>query len=167
MMFFGFFFFLFDVLHYGLPKIGLAVSIGLLFVVSFVLMTRKYGSGLNDKAFISTGAILFVVGGLWFTCDITDKLNYFTNWIPGLLILGVGMGLLISSIDRAITNRAHASQHAITIQIIQATSQIGTVIGVSAATLILGENFSSIEQFQTIYAICASLMLCAALFLLI
>lgn len=163
MMFFGFFFFLLDVWHYSLPTAGLAVTPGPLLVIPFAVIAGKYAVKFGHRPFIVTGSLLFAISGMWFAFMTSETPSYLANWLPGLLLSGVGVGLVMPSLLSVAVSNLPQNQYAIGSSINQTIRQVGAVIGVALTILILGVKTFDASRFQALYFTYSALALVVAL----
>jgi EmrB/QacA subfamily drug resistance transporter len=163
MMFFAFFFYMTEVWHYSLPQAGLAITPGPLLVIPFAIMTGRLAGRLGHRPFLVGGGLLYACSGLWFLLVPGAQPAYLTDWLPGLIMSGIGVGLVLPSLSGAAVNRLPADQYAVGSAVNQATRQIGSVIGVAITVLVLGHAKLTHDSFVALYACHASLALLTAL----
>ncbi|MFP5462718.1 MAG: MFS transporter, partial [Gammaproteobacteria bacterium] len=79
--------------------------------------------------------------------------SYLMHWLPGLMMSGVSVGLVLPSLSAAAVSRLPAKHYAVGSAVNQATRQIGSVIGVAIIVLLLGHDSVQREDFDTVYAL--------------
>ncbi|MFX8957451.1 MFS transporter, partial [Acinetobacter baumannii] len=84
------------------------------------------------------GALLYAAAGLWFMLVPGTEPSYLAHWLPGLLLSGTSVGLVLPSLSGAAVNKLPAAHYAVGSAVNQATRQIGSVIGVAITVLLLG-----------------------------
>jgi EmrB/QacA subfamily drug resistance transporter len=166
MMFFAFFFYMREVWHYSLPRAGLAITPGPLLVVPFAIITGRLAARLGHRPFLVGGSLLYAASGLWFLLVPGEEPAYLTHWLPGLLMSGISVGMVLPSLAGAAVNRLPAQQYAVGSAINQATRQIGAVLGVAITVLLLGHAGIRHADFVPVYGIHIALALLTALFCL-
>jgi EmrB/QacA subfamily drug resistance transporter len=166
MMFFAFFFYMREVWHYSLPRAGLAITPGPLLVVPFAIVTGRLAARLGHRPFLVGGSLLYAASGLWFLLVPGEEPAYLTRWLPGLVMSGISVGMVLPSLAGAAVNRLPAHQYAVGSAINQATRQIGAVLGVAITVLLLGHAGIRHADFVPVYAIHVALALLTALFCL-
>jgi EmrB/QacA subfamily drug resistance transporter len=162
MMFFAFFFYMTDVWHYTLPQAGLAITPGPLLVIPFAILSGRLAARIGHRPFLVGGGLIYACSGLWFLLIPGTEPAYLTHWLPGLLLSGMGVGLVLPSLSAAAVNRLPADQYAVGSAVIQATRQIGSVIGVAITVLLLGHNGLTHLSFVPVYICHVSLALLTA-----
>lgn len=121
MMFLGFFFFLIGVWHYSLPLAGLAVTPGPLLVMPTALLTGKLASRVGHRRFLLGGSLLYAASSLWFIGVPGSEPNYALHWLPGLVMSGIAVGLVLPSLSAAAVSRLPAAHYAVGSAVNQAT----------------------------------------------
>ena len=149
MMFFAFFFYMMGVWHYSLPKAGLAVTPGPLLVMPTAIVTGRLAARMGHRPFLVGGALLYAVAGLWFLLVPGAEPDYLGAWLPGLVLSGLSVGMVLPSLAGAAVSRLPAQHYAVGSAVNQATRQIGAVLGV-AITVLLGGALSHAD-FDPLY----------------
>ena len=162
MMFFTFFFFMGNVWHYGQMRAGLAVVPGPLMVIPVAVLTGRLAGRLGHRPFLIGGALLFAAVALWFKLVPGDEPAYLLHWLPGLLLSGAAVGLVLPSLSAAAVSRLPARHYAVGSAVNQATRQIGSVIGVAIVVLLLGHDTVQRSDFDTVYSLQIGLALLTA-----
>ena len=162
-MFFGFFFYMTDVWHYTLPQAGLAITPGPLLVIPVAIITGRLAARLGHRPFLVGGGLVYAASGLWYMLVPGEHGAYLTQWLPGLAMSGIGVGLVLPSLAAAAVNRLPADQYAVGSAVNQATRQIGSVMGVAITVLLLGHGGLTHTSFTPLYGIHVTLALLTAL----
>ncbi len=163
MMFFAFFFYMTEVWHYTLPQAGLAITPGPLLVIPFAILSGRLATRLGHRPFLVGGGLIYASSGLWFLLMPGAQPAYLTLWLPGLILAGIGVGLVLPSLSAAAVNRLPADQYAVGSAVNQATRQIGSVMGVAITVLLLGHSGLTHASFVPLYVCHVTLALLTAL----
>ena len=163
MMFFGFFFYMTEVWHYTLPQAGLAITPGPLLVIPSAILSGRLAARLGHRPFLVGGGLIYACSGLWFMLVPDAQAAYLTHWLPGLVMSGIGVGLVLPSLAAAAVNRLPADQYAVGSAVNQATRQIGSVMGVAITVLLLGHAGLTHASFIPLYGCHVGLALLTAL----
>ena len=163
MMFFTFFFYMGNVWHYSQALAGLAVVPGPLTVVPVAMVTGRLAGRYGHRPFLVGGALLYALAGLWFMWVPGAEPAYLTHWLPGLLLTGTSVGLVMPSLSGAAVSKLPAQHYAVGSAVNQATRQIGAVIGVAVTVLLLGQGAAQHSDFTAVYGIHIALALLTAL----
>ncbi|MGV2907002.1 MFS transporter [Achromobacter sp. AGC25] len=163
MMFFAFFFYMTGVWHYSLPRAGLAVTPGPLLVMPTAILTGRLAARMGHRPFLVGGALIYAASGLWFLLVPGEQPAYLTQWLPGLLLSGIGVGMVLPSLSGAAVSRRPAQHYAVGSAVNQATRQVGGVMGVAITVLMLGHGAVSHADFSPLYVGHVALALLTAL----
>ncbi len=163
MMFLTFFFYVMNIWHYSLPQAGLAVTPGPLLVMPTAIVTGRLASRLGHRRFLVGGALLYALSSLWFLLVPGNEPNYVLHWLPGLIISGISVGLVLPSLSAAAVSRLPAAHYAVGSAVNQATRQIGSVLGVALTVALLGHSTLQRADFDALYLLHAALALVTGL----
>lgn len=163
MMFFAFFFYMTEIWHYSLPRAGLAITPGPLLVVVTAVLVGRVAGRTGHRPFLVGGALLYAASGAWFLLVPGATPNYLQHWLPGVLMSGLGVGMVLPSLSAAAVNKLPADQYAVGSAVNQATRQIGAVLGVAITVLLLGQHTVQRADFTPLYACHVGLALLTAL----
>lgn len=163
MMFLGFFFYMTGVWHYSLPQAGLAVTPGPLLVMPTAIITGRLATRLGHRPFLVGGALLYAGSSLWFLLVPGPAPQYLTHWLPGLLMSGIAVGLVLPSLSAAAVSRLPPAHYAVGSAVNQATRQIGSVMGVAITVALLGHAALQRADFNALYGAHLALAVLTAL----
>ena len=162
MMFFAFFFYMQSVWHYDLARAGIAIAPGPLAVIPVAIVTGRLAGRFGHRPFLVGGSLLYAAAGLWFLLVPGNDAAYLTHWLPGLILSGTAVGMVLPSLAGAAVSRLPAQHYAVGSAINQATRQIGAVIGVAITVLLLGNGVTGRASFDSVYTIHVALALATA-----
>jgi len=168
MMFFAFFFYMSQVWHYSQARAGLAIAPGPLTVIPVAVVAGRLAGRYGHRPFLVGGALLYALAGMWFMWVPGVEPSYLTHWLPGLMLSGTSVGLVMPALSGAAVSQLPAQHYAVGSAVNQATRQIGAVIGVATTVLLLGHGVVRRSDFDAVYALHIGLaLLTAALCLLV
>ena len=162
-MFFSFFFWMKNIWHFNQTLAGAAIMPGPLTVVPTAILSGRIVSKIGHRPLLVTGSFLFALSGLWFLLIPDANPNYLRDWLPGLLLNGISIGLVMPSLSSAAVYGLPPKDYAVGSAINQAMRQIGTVIGVSIAVLFLAKSQLTVTDFRPTYLIHIALALITAI----
>lgn len=162
MMFFTFFFFMSSVWHYGIARAGLAIAPGPLTVIPVAIVTGRLAARFGHRPFLVGGSLLYATAGAWFLTVPGTEAAYLSRWLPGLLLSGASVGLVMPSLAGAAVSRLPAQHYAVGSAVNQATRQIAAVMGVAITVLLLGQGTITRGTFDTVDALHIGLALTTA-----
>jgi EmrB/QacA subfamily drug resistance transporter len=128
-----------NVWHWSAVHTGLAIAPGPFLVLPTALLLAerliaRFGSGVV----IAIGASLFAVGVGWCALFAGLKENYFADMLPGLLIVGVGVGLTLPTMMASATSELPPESFATGSAVVNMLRQVGLAIGVAVLVAVLG-----------------------------
>jgi EmrB/QacA subfamily drug resistance transporter len=151
MMFFTFFFYMTQVWHYSLPRAGLAITPGPLIVMPVAIISGRLAARMGHRPFLVVGSLIYGAAGLWFLLMAGTEPSYLLHWLPGQLLSGIGVGLVMPALSGAAVSRLPAAHYAVGSAVNQATRQIGSVIGVAVTVLLIGHPGVTRTDFVPLY----------------
>jgi EmrB/QacA subfamily drug resistance transporter len=87
---------------------------------------------------IVPGALVFAAGQLWFATQVGPTPAYLREWLPGLLLGGLGIGLALPTLGSAAAATLPAATFALGSAVNATARQLGAVLGVSLLIAVLG-----------------------------
>lgn len=151
MMFFAMFFFLMQVWHYSLAQAGLAVSPGPSLVVPVAMVAGRIAARVGHRPLLVIGSVLYAAGGLWLYLRIGPTPDYLGVWLPGLLMTGTAVGMVLPSLSGAAVARLAPARFGVGSAVNQAVRQMGSVLGVAATVAFVGHASPQIAEFRSLY----------------
>lgn len=151
MMFFAMFFFLMQVWHYTLPQAGLAVSPGPSLVVPVAMVAGRFAARVGHRPLLALGSLLYACGGLWLYLRVGTTPDYLGVWLPGLLMTGTAVGMVLPSLSGAAVARLAPARFGVGSAVNQAVRQMGSVLGVAATVAFVGHANPQIADFRSLY----------------
>lgn len=161
-MFFSFFFFMTKIWHYTLPMAGLAITPGPLMVIPVALISGRIASRLGHRNILIYGCLMFACSAIWYLIMPGPSPDYLGSWLPGQLITGAAIGLVMPALSAAAVHDLPKKDYAMASAINQAIRQVGTVIGVAFTVAMLVHPAIQLEDFHRLYYLQIGLVLIAA-----
>ncbi len=162
-MFFSFFFWMKNIWHFSQSLAGASVMPGPLMVVPTALVAGKIAAKVGHRPLLMTGTISYALSGLWFLLVPDATPDYLRAWLPGLILSGISVGLVMPSLSAAAMFGLPQKDYAVGSAINNAARQIGTVMGVSITVLVLGKTSLNPADFIPTYSIHIALALITAM----
>lgn len=162
MMFFSFFQFMTGVWHYSVAEAGLAFTPGPLTVVPTSILAGRFAARAGHKRVLVTGALVFGAGALWLATFPGAEPSYGFAFLPGSLLIGLGVGMVSPSLAAAAVAQLPPARFGIGSAVNQAVRQVGSVLGVALAVVLVG-GARTVGAFHTAYAWQVGLALATAL----
>jgi EmrB/QacA subfamily drug resistance transporter len=152
--------FLTSVWHYSILKAGLAVTPGPIVVALVAGPAGKLATRVGFRPVIFTGSVLFATGLAWYATAIGTTPEYLTRWLPGTLIVGLGIGLTFPVLSAAAVSSLPASRFAVGSAVNQTARQVGGAVGVAVLVAILANPASpqaALAHFRHLWVFCCAM----------
>ena len=124
--------------HYSALTAGLALAPGPLAAAVFAPISARLVRRLGPGLVGGLGALTFGLGSLWWIWSMGVQPSYAVDFLPGMLVGGVGVGLALPAFTVAATATLHPARLATGIGAQTMFRQIGASLGVAAFVAILG-----------------------------
>src|SRR3954454_3987355 len=157
--------FLTEVWGHSVLRAGLEIAPGpamaALFAVPAGILGRRHGERLVGTA----GSLLFALGGVWWITRIGATPHYAADFLPGMLIGGAGVGLVIPSAFSAATATLPPQRFATGTAITSMSRQIGVALGIAILVAVLGtpSPADAVDRFADGWGVMVAAALGAAL----
>ena len=119
---------------------GLAVSTGPLMVPIFAAVSHRLSDRVPVGRLVAFGCVLFGLGSALIALSVDATPDFVTEFLPGWLIGGVGVGFALPSILSSATADLPADQAATGSAVVNMSRQIGMSLGVSLLVAIIGTS---------------------------
>ncbi|MEX3960429.1 MFS transporter [Trinickia sp. EG282A] len=166
MMFFQTFLFTTGVWSYSLTRAGLAGSPGPLLVVPTAIVCGRFAARAGHKLLLVTGSLISTAASIWFALVPGAHPDYVHAWLPGALLTGLGVGMVMPSLSAAAVAHLPPTRFGVGSAVNQAVRQVGSVLGVALTVAITGDAMVHLAEFHTLCYLqialgLATAMLCA------
>ncbi|MHB8378379.1 MAG: DHA2 family efflux MFS transporter permease subunit [Acidimicrobiales bacterium] len=135
--------FLTSVWHYSILQAGLSVTPGPLVVVVVSGPAGKLAGRFGFRRVLMVGFVIFTAGLLWYVWRVGLTPDYVKVWLPGTIIVGLGIGLTFPVISAAAVSSLEAKRYAVGSAVNQTARQVGGALGVAILVVILGAPASA------------------------
>jgi len=147
-----------NILDYGRAVVALAQHIGLGSLASplagviahsagSAAALYAYAHGLHShghKFALLLGSIIYATCGGWFYLHATAEPNYLRAWLPGMLLSGLGVGLLMPALSAAAVTALSPERFGIGSATNTAIRNLGSALGVALTVMLIAtEKVSS------------------------
>jgi EmrB/QacA subfamily drug resistance transporter len=130
--------FLTSVWHYTILRAGLSVTPGPLVVAVVSGPAGKLAGRVGFRRVLLAGFGVFTLGLLWYVWRVGVHAEYLKVWLPGTLIVGLGIGLTFPVISAAAVSSLEPARYSVGSAVNQTARQIGGALGVALLVVILG-----------------------------
>jgi len=152
LMFLSFYLLFTGLWHFPQSYAGLAATSGpfLATLVAAGLSHRYLKAGVHVPMMI--GGLAFAASNLWLAISIKEEPAYLSVWLPGQLLGGIAIGLMLPSIAASAVSHLPIHQLGTGSAANSALRQLGSSLGVALAVALVGSETATIDSFRAVYA---------------
>jgi EmrB/QacA subfamily drug resistance transporter len=145
---------------------GLMIFPGPAMAAAFAIPGARLGSRIGPGRVGAIGALLFALGGVWWVGHLGNTPHYAADFLPGMMIGGVGVGLMIPSLTGAVAATLAPERLATGIAVQTTGRQIGSALGFAILVAVLGTphdagDFNAAWEFMMAASLLAGITLVA------
>jgi EmrB/QacA subfamily drug resistance transporter len=147
--------FLTEVWHYSIMRAGLSVTPGPLVVAAIAGPAGKLASRIGFRPVIMAGGACLAAGLAWFVLRVGATPDYLAVWLPGTLVVGLGIGLSFPVLSAAAVSSLNPERFAIGSAVNQTSRQVGGSLGIAVLVLLTGNPASlaqAVDHFHHVWA---------------
>jgi EmrB/QacA subfamily drug resistance transporter len=134
--------FLTGVWHESVLRAGFLIAPGPLLAGLAAFPGGLLGARFGHRAVGTVGSLLFASGGVWWITHVGATPDWVGAYLPGSLLGGLGVGLMLPSLGGAATAPLPPQRFATGSALYAMTRQIGVALGVACLVAILGSSGS-------------------------
>jgi EmrB/QacA subfamily drug resistance transporter len=147
--------FLTSVWHESVLTAGLMLFPGPAMAAAFSIPASRLGARYGFRLPGVAGSILFTLASLWWITGTHDTPAYASEYLPGMLMSGAGVGLIIPTLTGAGTSSLPPERFATGAAVLTMGRQVGSALGIALLVAVLGSGVaSSATQFHSAWLIC-------------
>jgi EmrB/QacA subfamily drug resistance transporter len=124
---------------YSVLKAGLALSPGPLMAATFALPAGRLADRFGQRAVGAPGALLFAASFAWLAWRVGPEPAYASEYLPGMIAGGIGVGLTIPTLSSAAAASLPAARFATGSAVLAMSRQIGSAVGVALLVAVLDD----------------------------
>ena len=143
--------FLTSVWHYSILKAGLAVTPGPLVVASVSSAAGRHAGRHGFRPVLIAGFLVFTGGILWYVARVGVTPHYLAVWLPGTVVVGLGIGLTYPVLSAAAVSSLDPQRFAVGSAVNQTARQVGGAIGVAILVVLLGTPATPLEALRNFH----------------
>ena len=155
--------FLTGVWHESVLTTGLMLFPGPLMASLFSIPSARLGARVGYRRPGMIGGLMFAGASLWWITQVHSTPAYLSEYLPGMLVSGAGVGLMIPTLTGAGTSSLTADRFATGAAVLTMGRQVGAALGVAILVAVLGSNVVDVSSFHSAWLISATGGLSAAL----
>ena len=130
--------FLTSVWRYSVLQAGLALTIGPAVAVAVAGPTSRLAQRLGPRPVLVVGGLVWGGAVLWFVERVGVTPDFAGQWLPGMILLGIGAGTLFPNLSGAAVASAPGGSFATATGMNSVARQIGAALGVAVVVAVIG-----------------------------
>ena len=130
--------FLTQVWQYSVLEAGLAITPGPIVAVIVAGPTSRIAERFGHRWVLVAGGLLWAAGVFWFVQRVGLTPDYVSEWLPGMILAGLGAGTLFPNLSGTAVASAPGEAFATATGLNSVARQVGAALGVAAVIAILG-----------------------------
>ncbi|MCB0871405.1 MAG: MFS transporter [Solirubrobacterales bacterium] len=130
--------FLTGVWGYSVLEAGIAFFPGPAMAGIFSVIGSRVGARFGTGPVAATGCGFLILGSLWWFTQMGDAPNYLTENLPGQILVGIGVGLVLPNVAAAVASTLPPASLATGTAVLSASRQVGAALGVAILVALLG-----------------------------
>ena len=151
--------FLTGVWQYSVLKAGLALTPGPFVAAAVAGPTSRLVGRIGHRPVLVAGGLIWGGAVLWFVEQVGVKPAFLSEWLPGIVMLGIGAGTLFPNLSGAAVASAPGESFATATGLNSVSRQLGAALGVALVVAIIGtpsplQAAAAFDNAWTFGAIC-------------
>ncbi len=135
--------FLTGIWHEPILTAGLMISPGPAMAALTAIPGARLGARFGPGRVGALGTVLFALGGVWWIGHLGSEPQYASEYLPGMLIGGLGVGFVIPSLTGAVAATLPPERLATGIAVQTTGRQLGSALGFAILIAVLGTPHSA------------------------
>ena len=140
--------FLTSVWHYSVLRAGLALTPGPFVAAAVARPSSHLAERVGYRIVVAAGALLWAGGLIWFITRVGGRPHFVSQWLPGMILLGLGAGVAFPNDSSVAVASAPGERFATATAINSVARQLGAVLGVATLVAIIGGGAHSVATFR-------------------
>ncbi len=154
--------FLTGVWRYSILDAGLAITPGPLVAATVAGPTSRLAGRIGHRPVLVAGGLIWGAAVYWFVSRVGLVPDFLGEWLPGMLMLGLGAGTLFPNLSGAAVASAPGEAFGTATGLNSVARQVGAALGVAAVVAIIGmpgpaEAAEVFDSAWTFAAVCLAL----------
>jgi EmrB/QacA subfamily drug resistance transporter len=138
--------FLTEVWDYSILRAGFGFFPGPLLAAVSAGVSGRIGGRFGSARVGAPGGILFALGSLWFLTQLGDQPDYVGEYLPGAVLGGIGVGLMLPALTALAVSTLPPQRLATGIGVQTTFRQIGVALGLAAFVAIVGSGALAVKS---------------------
>ncbi|MBO0981230.1 MFS transporter [Microbacterium sp. SD291] len=124
--------------QYSVIEAGLALVPGALVAAVSAAALEPLAARIGYRWIIAAGFVVWALGYVWYVGVVGTSPEFWTQWLPGQIISGVGVGATLPLLASSTLASQPGGRYATASAVISSARQIGGTVGVALLVVIIG-----------------------------
>ncbi len=157
--------FLTGVWRYSVLEAGLALTPGPFIAAATAGVSSAVAEKIGHRWVLVVGGLLWGGAVLWFVERVGVKPEFVSEWLPGIVLLGLGAGTLFPNLSGVAVASAPGESFGIATGLNSVARQVGAAFGVAVVVAILGtpSPLNALASFQHAWTFAAACLFAAGI----
>ncbi|HXW59813.1 MAG TPA: MFS transporter [Solirubrobacteraceae bacterium] len=157
--------FLTGVWHYSALEAGLALTPGPFVAAAVAVPTSRIVQRVGHRPVLLAGGLIWGAAVLWFVERVGVQPHFLSEWLPGMILLGIGAGTLFPNLSGAAVASAPGQSFATATGLNSVSRQVGAALGVAVVVAIIGAPppLQAVHAFDSAWKFGAACLFAAGL----
>ncbi len=144
---------------YSVLQAGLALTVGPVVAVAVAVPTSRLVQRVGPRPVLVAGGLFWGGAVMWFVERVGMTPDFVGEWLPGMVLLGIGAGTLFPNLSGAAVASAPGGRFATATGMNSVARQIGAALGVAFVVAIIGmptraTAYGAFQHAWTFAAVC-------------
>ena len=127
---------------------GLSLAPGPLLATVVAVTSGRLSSRIGQGPTAVLGNVVFALGVSWWVWRLGLEPAFLTGLLPGSILTGTGVGLLLPAVSTAVASTLAPSRLAAGSALLTASRQLGSVLGVAVLVAIVGSGAGGLGTYR-------------------
>ena len=156
--------FLAEVWHSSGWLLGVELAVGPFTAATFAIPAGRLTSMIGPRIVAVAGSLSFGSGCLWLGLRLGPAPQYFTQFLPGFILTGLGVGMSLASVSSSAISAISNAQLSSAAAVLNMSRQIGVALGVAILVAVLSIRARNVHTFSVAYTTLALISAVSAVF---
>ena len=140
--------FLTDAWDYSIGVTGLSTAVGALAVTVGATFAGPLADRYGHRSVAGPGTFICAFGMFWWITMLSEQANYWSGYLPGLLLSATGMGMTLGVLAAAGVSQVSPEYFSLAGGVTQTARQFGGALGLAVMFAITGEPSNPGEAYD-------------------
>src|SRR5215211_7710403 len=158
--------FLTGVWDYTVLQAGLAITPGPFVAAAIAGPFSRLAIRIGYRPVVIIGGLIWGAGVMWLVARVGPEPAYLKEWLPGVVLLGIGAGITFPNVSAAAVASAPGESFATATGVSSVVRQVGAAVGVAVVVAVLGTPDSiqgALDAFDNAWMFAGGCLIAAAI----